>query len=218
MLEKAKIFGKEETNFPISVFMDMKFNFTESEIEYLWTKDKHLLRQYTKLIDDSFAEEVNFEDSYKKIDPNDLNSYFYLGSHNDRVIAGVRMSVAKPEFNNILPTETQGIDYKKLFPEFDLKNNAYCEVTRYGVHKDYRNLKSHYKNSFKNYKLFMDANDIKYLFIFASSARFRIYNAFGKRYFNIFDIRSVEADQNSKYSKVNFSHDFKVCMYVNDKC
>lgn len=214
MVDKSKFFERIDKNlFDVEAFSDIDMFDNDENVNYQWTRDKSDIENYTKLIDDSYAEEINFTDSYKRIDVNDINSKFFIGKHQGRVVGGIRLSIHDMILDNLLPTETQGISYKEMFEDFDLEHNNYCELTRYGVDKNYRNSKKHYIECLGQCKEIMADKNIRYLFIPSGQSRLKLYNVIAKKFFKVLGMCKVEVPDHSKYRKIKEIDDFHIGMY-----
>lgn len=208
MIDKGKIFTKSEPkDIESNSGHDVDMLNFDDEIQYSWTRDKSDIAAYTRLIDDSYAEEINFADSYKKIDTNDINSHFFIGKINEVVVGGIRLSLHDAITDSKLPTETQGIFYKEIFKELNLESNNYCELTRYGVNKDHRNSKKHYIECLSQCRQIMEEKRIKYLFIPSSLSRVKLYNLFASKFFKTFPPRefSKQSPEPKEYSQIQLS-------------
>jgi len=182
MIDKSKFFLKRKGAVG-KTFFQQSSGVEEEKIEYLWTKDPFYLKQYANLIDASYEDEVNIKDAYKSINDKDLRSHFYIAKEGEKIIAGVRFTVNDPLHRYTLPAEDIGFSFAKLFPELDLSNNLFAQITKFGVISEHRNNIVHYKNAFSEFKKLSDELNIKYIFIVATNDRLRLYNAVAKRLF-----------------------------------
>jgi len=188
MIDRSKTFFRKEIGSEILFEPKSELSQKDAPIEYFWTRNPKILKEYIKLIDERFRDEINVKDSYKKINDNDFESYFYVAAKVDELVLGVRLSIVPPGGINLLPTENEGFNYKEFFSELDLEKNGYAELTRYSVNTKYRN-QVNYDRGFKSFKELCDEKNIKYLFLPGSGSRQRLYKAFAGKYFKYIDIK-----------------------------
>lgn len=163
------------------------------EIEYEWSRDPKFLKEYTGLIDEYYENELNLPDAYKKIDPRDFYSHFLRVTHNNKLISGVRVTTNNKEAKFSLPNEMLGFTYQNVFPDLDLQNNKYCEVSRYAMHTDYRKNPNHYMAAFKKFYELTKELKVKYLFISSTKARVRLFKSFASNFFNFVETKYLGA-------------------------
>lgn len=153
------------------------------EVKYFWTKDPVYLTQYTENIDDLIEKETGIIDSYKTIFNSLVNSMFFVGAVGKEFIGGSRVSVSNPYTENSLPSESDDFNYKSLFPNLDLENNRYCEISKFAIKEEHRANFHHYKIFFKELCSLIYNLDIKYLFFYSTPARTRLYKRLVGEYF-----------------------------------
>ncbi len=212
MIDKAKnLFGKRKSG-----QMDMyqfDFDTNEDEIRYVWSSNPVHIKQYAKIIDEQFDEELNLQDVYKKINEMDFRSHYRLFMQGDTVVGGFRMVVNDPLTEHSLPSEKTYFTFKDTFPELNLLHDKYTELSRFAVKPEFRNNMNHYKNGFKAYKEKMTELGVKYLFLCSSKSRFRIYNRFAVRHFKLIDTKHLDVTGwPDKYRNL----EFYICAYENE--
>jgi hypothetical protein len=195
MIDKSKFLFGKGLNLPSISFFQHNSALEDEKVEYIWCKDKKHIRQYIKLVNENFDDELNIPGSYKKIDLKDLNSHFFIALKNMIVMGGARFSVNDKFYEYSLPNEKLGLlKYKELFPELDLENNSYGEVTKYVALPEYRNDMSHYLNAFKGFKELSDELRVKYMFICSTKSRARLYNLGARKFFKVLEGKNVVND------------------------
>ncbi len=184
LIKKAKVDLSQQS-------LEQGFSYDEenNEIKYIWSKDPDHIRDYTKLIDLYYENELNLVDTYKNISPNDMNSYFLIVLHKNEVISGARLTVNIPDSKTSLPNEKLGFSYHTIFPELDLEHSRYCEISRYTMHINYRKMNSHYINAFRMFYELTLKLGVKYMFICSDKPRLRLYSVFSKKYFALKDTK-----------------------------
>ena len=185
----------------------------ESEVEYIWTADPSLIKQYSRIIDEQFDAELNLRDVYKNINETDFRSYYRLFVSGNKVVGGFRMIVDDPLTEYSLPSERPGFTFKNTFKELDLLNNRYTELSRFAVDPQYRNNMNHYKDGFRAYKEKMTELGVKYLFLCSSRSRFRVYNRFAKDHFKLVDTKHLDV---SGWEERYRHLEFYICAYDNE--
>lgn len=210
MIDKTKFLFRKKTvsNFDL---LQSEFTHGEEKIDYIWSKDPFYIRQYAKMVDKYYEEELALEDAFKQLGLYDLRSHFYIVKINERVISGVRITVNNPFETKSLPTERFNLDYAGLFPELDLLHNRCAEVSKFTILPEHRNNIDHYVNAFKSFKELFDEQQVKYFFICASRARLRIYNRIAKKHFKVLDTRPFDVSNWQDYEDL----EFYVCAYEN---
>ncbi len=184
----------------------------ESEVEYIWTADPSQIKQYSRIIDEQFDTELNLNDVYKNISTRDFRSYYRLIISSDKVVGGFRVVINDPLSEFSLPSEKPGFTFKEMFPELDLLNNSYCEVSRFAVLPEYRRNNNHYVDAFTSTKELMTDKGVRYKFICGSRSRLRLYNREDKKHLKILDIRYYDVSGwEDKYKDL----EFYVCAYEN---
>lgn len=193
MFDKSHFITKRPV--PNSELMSGGNILADDKIEYVWSRDPSHLRQYMKIIDKHFDDELEITDAYKKIDFKDLNSHFYIFLNQDKVVGGTRFSVCDGFYDYSLPNEKLGqFKYKDIFNNLDLEHCSYAEITRYAVLPKYRNDIRHYTISFKKFKEMCIRLKVKYLFICSTESRARLYNLGARKNFNVLEGRHVKTE------------------------
>ena len=211
MVNKSKILDGDSS--VLSKFsMDELFESSSESLEYFWTKETRYLNQYTKIIDDIYKEEVNINNAYTAIEADDLRSHFYIATIKDEVIAGARYTINDPFQRYSLPAEAPGFSFASLFPELDLENNRFAQITKLGVVSEHRNNIIHYKNGFKEFKNISTRLGAKYIFVVATLDRIRLYNLVGKKFFKVLDPRKADIEAWDTHSHL----DMYIAVYEND--
>lgn len=205
MIDKSKILFKKEVNSEF-FFDSTEMLETDVKIEYSWTRDTKLIKEYTKLIDERFREEINLVDTYKKINNSDFESYFLIGTVAGEVAGGVRVNMCAAGEDIKLPTEKFNFNYKSFFNELDLHSNGYCEMTRYAVRDKYRRDIRHYRIAFQMLRSLCREKHIKYLFLPASASRQKLYRVFASEHFKYlekkdFDIADLDGQRSALDAK-----------------
>lgn len=214
MFDKSYFITKRPV--PDSDFLNGGNMIADENVEYLWSKDPFLVKQYMKMIDKNYDQELNVEDTYKKIGLNDLNSNFFLAKSDTRVIMGVRLTFNDPYQKWSLPTEKNNFNFPDLFFEHKIEKNRYAELTKYSVLEENRNNLNHYINGFKFFKDIMDKNNIKYLIICGSKARHRIYRKFASKQFKYVDMKKLDISLWPEYSSISFAKDSWAMLLENE--
>ncbi len=205
MIRKIKTSNDRQINDSFAYASGFKEKSTEGKhFEYRWTRDPDDLRSYTRLIDKYYESELRLPDSYKKIDYNDLNSYFLVGYEEDKLFGGTKISLNNPLVRNSLPNEKLGFNYSLVFPELNLRERRYCEISRTAINEKHRGNSLFYTISFDLFKKLMDKNDIRYMFICASKARLRLYKSFASKTFTYLDTREYDVKEWSEDSNLEF--------------
>ena len=211
MIDKTKFLFKKQSLASMPFFQGTA-NLEDEKIEYVWSKEPFYIRQYAKIIDESFDEELNLRDVYKKINESDFRSHYRLFMLGKKVIGGFRMVVNDPLTEYSLPSERPEFQFKEAFPELDLLNNRYTELSRFAVLPEFRNNMNHYSDGFKAYKDKMTELGVKYLFLCSSRSRFRVYNRIAVKHFKLVDTKFFDvSDWVGDYKNL----EFYVCAYEN---
>ncbi|MDX1949122.1 MAG: GNAT family N-acyltransferase [Rickettsiales bacterium] len=180
-------------NFSNPTISSGKLTKESEDVVYEWSRDPNFLRDYTNLIDKYYENELNLPDAYKKIDPRDMHSNFLIGRVNNEIISGVRITTNNKDAKFSLPNEALGFSYQNLFPELDLQNNRYCEVSRYAMHTDYRKNPLHYITAFQKFYEITKELKVKYLFISSTKARVRLFKSFATNNFKFIETKYLGA-------------------------
>lgn len=210
MIDKSNIFSVKPSS---SFFYKEESLIPEQKVVYGWQRSFPIIRKYIDLIDKRFEEEINLEDTYKKINDNDFSSYFYTATLGEELISGVRVSISPPRSENLLPTEENNFSYIKNFPKFDLYNNGYCEITRYAVAPNFRNNPKHYIKFFAALKELCIEKDIKYIFLLVSKGRLRLYSPFVEKHFSFVESKPFDVSKWSGYEEFKYVNDFNFVLY-----
>lgn len=188
---------------------------SDSEIKYIWSRNPQHLREYTKLIDKYYENELNLKDLYKEINPKDFNSYFYIVLKNEEVISGARLTVSDKLSQGSLPNEKLGFPYSHYFPELNLENNRYCEISRYSMDERYRKMEIHYINAFSSFHNLTKELGVKYMFILGTKGRHRLFGHYAKKHFKLIDLREFNLSHFAEYSSINAGKQY-LAVYENE--
>ena len=195
---------------PDSGFVSGSNMLSDNKIQYIWSNNLYYIKQYSSIIDEQFDEELNLQDVYKKISDTDFRSFYRLFMIQEKVIGGFRMVINDPYTEYSLPSEKPGFTFKDTFKKLDLANNKYTELSRFAVDPSYRNNMEHYRDGFHAYKEKMIELGVKYLFLCSSKSRFRIYNRFATKHFNLIAHKDIDV---SGWEKRYRHLEFYVCVY-----
>lgn len=211
MLDKAKLLSKK-TFTEADSFGDI---FDDENLSYGWSRNPSDLRQYTNLIDKNFELELSLKDSYKKIEAKDLYSHYYIGKFKNKVFSGVRLTFNNPSMEKSLPSEWAGFCYNKTFPELNLSDERYCEVTRFAIEEEYRRTPQHYHEFFRAAQEITFEQNIKYMFLYAEKSRARLYCAVAKDFFKRKDIKVCDFSDWKGYENLAWKKEFNVIAFEN---
>jgi len=214
MIDKSKTFFRK-LDIPGLGLFQHDADLEEKQTEYLWSRDPFYVKQYMKMVDDNYDNELHVSDTFKKIGSNDFRSHFFLSKIDKKVIMGVRLTLNDPFLKYSLPTEKNNFNFSDLFQDIDFANNKYCEITKFTVLEEHRNDINHYVNGFKFFKQLMDEHKIKYMLICGSRARHRIYKKFAAQHFNFVDMKKLDITLWPEYSTISFAHDSWASLYQN---
>ncbi len=213
MIDKTNFLYKK-TAVPAFLFQPIDM-LDDQKVEYLWTRDRQEIKQYMQMIDQNYGSELDVENAFKNIGASDLRSNFFVARNSKGLIMGVRVTLNDPFLKYSVPTEKSNFSFNDLFPEYDLVNNRYAEVSKFTVLDEYRNDINHYVNGFKFFKDLLDKNNAKYLIICGSRARHRIYKKFASNYFKYVDMRKLDISLWPEYATISFAQDSWAVLYEN---
>jgi len=203
MADKTKYFGKLELSAQkIQKIYELDLFGEHEVVEYVWTKEKEYIKQYSNLINEIYFNEIQVRDAYAKIEEVDLNSKYYMAVIEGNVVAGVRYTVNNPYSENTLPSEKNEINFSKIFEEHELLNYKYCEVTRFAVAESHRNNFKHYINAFRAFRNEMVENNVEYLVICSEKARLKLYNLSARKYFTLIDCKDYDISSLDGYPDI----------------
>ena len=206
MIDKTKFLFRKQT--PMNLFSwQQGAAFSNEKAEYLWSANPFDVKQYMKMIDENYDQELHVPDTYKKIGSSDLRSHFFIAKIDQKVIMGVRLTLNDPFLKYSLPTEKEEFNFRDLFTEVDLVNNRYSELTKYTVLDEYRNDLNHYIQGFNFFKSLLDEHNVKYLIICGSRARHRMYKKFASANFKFISMKKLDMKYWPEYSGISFAED-----------
>jgi hypothetical protein len=211
MIDRSKTLLKNE-DLNQNIFFDTQM-VDDSKVEYRWERNPSVLKKYINLINERFGEEINLKDSYKRISPNDLESYFYVATTGEKLISGVRVSICPSGTETTLPTEKFGFSYKDFFSNLDLAEKGYCEVTRYAVANEFRNNPKHYIRFFAALAELCKQRRVGYIFLLVSKGRLRLYSPFADKYFTFVDAKPYHVGDWPGYEEFKYVDDFNFAVY-----
>lgn len=108
------------------------------DISFLITRDPLVIRQYLDIRHDAYTKYLNLNTDFSKLDQVDAFSYFFVAMKMGECIGGGRMTLTNPSVPNVLPLESNGFYLDEAFPEYNLSECKYCEITRLAVKEEYR--------------------------------------------------------------------------------
>ena len=204
MKDKTKFLLKKQ-NEKTFYFQNIS-NLEEEKIDYIWSRDPALIKQYTKVVDENYEDELLLKDVYKKISKTDFVSYYRLivCRNKNKIVGGFRMVSNNPAIETSLPSEREEFTYAGLFPELDLLNNRSCELSRFAIAKEYRANKDYYVDAFTSSKQKMTENNIKYLFLCGSKAMLRSHKREAGKLFKYIDTRNHDVSGWEDFKHLEF--------------
>jgi hypothetical protein len=110
----------------------------QKEISYEFTNDPALLHQYYRLREEMFISVWGLNHYSGSEDIYDNGSHILISRRGLQVVGGIRLTISSAAQRQQLPIEGMGIDLQSLFPELDLKNSTYCELSRLAILPEFR--------------------------------------------------------------------------------
>lgn len=107
-------------------------------ITYEFTKDSRLLNQYYELRERCYRERLGVKYFSGKEEEYDQIGHVLIAHQDGIVIGGARLVISLPNQRIKLPLEEANFRLATLFPQFDLDQMGYCEITRMAVMDTYR--------------------------------------------------------------------------------
>jgi hypothetical protein len=108
------------------------------ELTYTWDHTPELLQEYFDVRQYSYAQHLGLRKFSGKLDWQDLNSDILLVIDKNKCVGGLRLTVQCREVTPYLPIEDDDFRLKELFPELDLDNCKYAEISRLALLPAYR--------------------------------------------------------------------------------
>lgn len=112
---------------------------TVGELRYTWEgHTQKQLQQYFEVRQKTYADHLGLKYFSGKLDWEDLNSEILLVLSGEECVGGARLTVHSDEVNPHLPLEEKGFILKELFPDLNLENATYGELSRLALLSEYR--------------------------------------------------------------------------------
>jgi len=103
-------------------------------IRFFLTQDHALLAEYFELRNRVYRRHYpNLTTDFGREEATDHRSQIVVGRDEQRVVAGGRITVARPERPQAMPMEGPGFRLAELFPRWELHRQAYAEFSRVAV-------------------------------------------------------------------------------------
>jgi hypothetical protein len=145
----------------------------EEKLAYEFTDDIKFLRQYYRLrkiiYDIDLGMNIPAQEDYY-----DFLSETLIVRKKQHCVGGVRLTVCYPNSGIMLPTENEDFCLGDLFPELDLRNNAYAEFSRLVLRREYRNNKVS-DIMYKQLNRKARQLGVRYIFVITDRLRARLY-------------------------------------------
>lgn len=110
------------------------------EYDYFYNQTKHnLVQQYFSLRTKTFIDQWNLKNFSGEEDSFDKDSIIIIAHKNGKCLGGARLIIKEPNSDFMLPMETNEFRINKLFPELEMHNKRYAELSRVSVINDCRN-------------------------------------------------------------------------------
>ena len=130
-------FSDEIVNKNLSVSFDTTEN--SKKINYEFTSNPDFLNQYYKIREDCYRDDLGLTCFSGEEDEYDRIGYIAVARIGDKVIGGARLILSHPHSGIRLTLEEENFLMVNFFPELDLEENGYCEITRVAILREYRN-------------------------------------------------------------------------------
>ena len=216
MIDKSKTFFKSAISNQLFFTSTAVITENMDEIIHTWERNPKLISEYMKLVDERFHDELKWKDEYKKISDGDFNSYFYIVTFMEQVIAGAKISLCRPGSDMLISSEKNNFTYRSFFPELNLYDYGYADIDDYANMLEFRNTID-YARSFRDFKLLFDKEKIRYVFLPASRSRQRLYKSFASRYFNLIAKKKYDLKEVESRLDIPDSGDYYFYVYENNK-
>ncbi len=118
----------------LMVNLEAKFIKTEhEEIDCIATQNRDEIESYYKIRERAFRERLDCVNFNGSEDEYDRNGIIVVAKKNDEVVGGSRLVINTPKREAKLPLEDDNFVLNSLFPELNLVNRSYGEITRFAV-------------------------------------------------------------------------------------
>lgn len=109
------------------------------KITYELTRDPGYLFQYYRLREEMFISVWGLEHFAGDKDEFDDRSDVMVARIGNHVIGGCRLTFSTPQDRSPLPIEKHAFDLRALFPQLDLAQHTYVEISRMAILPDFQN-------------------------------------------------------------------------------
>jgi hypothetical protein len=112
--------------------------FSIPTISYEFTKSPELLKQYYKIREECYREDLGLEKFSGAEDESDRIGYIAVARAGEKVIGGAKLIIATPNSGIALPLEADHFMVRDLMPELNGDKVSFCEITRFAIIPSFR--------------------------------------------------------------------------------
>lgn len=147
------------------------------ELVFEFTRDPGYLHQYYLLRAKAQVSVWGAQAPENVEDEMDRQSHILIARRGNQVMAGGRMTISSPRRPMLLPLEQNGPNLVQTFPQLNLENRKYAEISRVAVEVEFQNEDS-LPTIFQHFYRKIVATRVEYLFGLASAGVTNSYQRF----------------------------------------
>lgn len=187
--EPKEIYSKHDEKFYTKLILEV-------------TKDTYFLKQYYKIREALYRRDLHLENFSGEEDQYDLDGDIVIVRIGQEVVGGGRINYSKPQSRIPLVLEEEGFYIAELFPDLELENEVYCEISRLALSEQYRCGKKVISLLIEKIVERAKLSGVKYIFTVSPMIQAKIYKMIGRTLGLDFKISAIKVPAKEIYGGI----------------